>query len=101
MAVETADDRAAMLEDFGTTATYTPDGGAAVEVCGIFDNEHVAIDAGGMVSVSSNAPHILCRSADVSTIAQGDAFTIDGTAYLVTDYKPDGTGFTDVELEKA
>ena len=49
MAVESAADRAIFfnVDDFGTAASYTPSGGSAATVNGIFDNDFVEVDAGG------------------------------------------------------
>ena len=47
MAVETNDDRTALLADFGVSATYTPTGGSASTITGIFDNDVQEVDAGG------------------------------------------------------
>ena len=46
MAVETADDRAIFvgIDDFGVAATYTPSGGVASTVNGIFDNDFIEIE---------------------------------------------------------
>ena len=58
MAVESAADRAIFLDvdDFGTAATYTPSGGSAATVNGIFDNDFVEVDAGGGVGVRFSSP---------------------------------------------
>ena len=52
MAVESADDRAVFVDvdDFGSAATYTPSGGSASTVNGIFDNDFIEVDAGGGVA---------------------------------------------------
>ena len=63
MAVETADDRLIFLDvdDFGSTASYTVQGGSAVDIKGIFDNEHIEVDATGTVGVSVQQPRFMCR----------------------------------------
>ena len=102
MAVESADDRAIFfdVDDFGTAATYTPAGGSAETVNGIFDNDFVEVDAGGGVGVALQQPRFLCRTADVSAAAEGDAIVINTVAYTVRIVQDDGTGITTLVLEK-
>jgi hypothetical protein len=100
MAVETADDRLVMLADFGVTATYTPVGGQAASVVGIFDNAYEAVDAGGNVPVALTQPHFTCRTADVPNAADGDALVVSGVSYIIRVVMQDGTGISDLLLEK-
>jgi len=102
MAVESADDRAIFFgtDDFGSAATYTPSGGSASTVNGIFDNEIVEIEAGGSVTMAVRQPRFLCRTADISAAADGDALTVNSTAYTIRVVDHDGTGMTTLELEK-
>jgi len=102
MAVESATDRAVFVDvdDFGTAATYTPSGGSAATVNGIFDNEFIEVDAGGGVGVALVQPRFHCRTADVSSAAEGDAITIDSVAYTVRIVQDDGTGMTVLILER-
>lgn len=102
MAVESATDRAVFVDvdDFGTAATYTPSGGSAATVNGIFDNEFIEVDAGGGVGVALNQPRFHCRTADVSSAAEGDAITIGGVAHTVRIVQDDGTGMTVLILER-
>jgi len=97
MAVESAADRAIFFEvdDFATAATF---GGGTVN--GIFDNEFVEVDAGGGVGFALVQPRFQCRTQDVSSASEGDAITIDGTAYTIRVVQPDGTGITTLVLEK-
>lgn len=102
MAVETADDRAIFvgIDDFGVAATYTPSGGAASTVNGIFDNDFIEIDAGGGVGVAMQQPRFHCRTADVSAAAEGDALAINTVSYIIRIVQDDGTGMTMMVLEK-
>jgi len=102
MAVETAADRAIFLntDDFGVAASYTPAGGSATTVNGIFDNEYFETDAGGEVAFALQQPMFHCRTADVASAAEGDAITISGTDYIVRNVRPDGTGMTMLMLEE-
>lgn len=96
MAVETADDRAIYLADFGVTVTYS--GGSFV---GIFDNAYTDVDAGGGVAISMVDPRLSCRTADVTGVSEGDTITIGGNSYIVRVKMPDGTGMTELMLEAA
>lgn len=100
MPVETADDRLAMLADFGETATYTPVGGSAVSITGIFDNAYEAVNAGGTVPVAITQPHFVCRTADVPSADDGDSIVIRSVTYIVRVVMSDGTGITDLMLER-
>lgn len=100
MAVESDADRAVYLnpDEFGTLALYTPAGGSAVEIAGIFDAPHLQIRMGDLdAGITSASPSFLVRSADLPAgAAQGAGDTIDigGTVYRVVEIAPDGTGMT-------
>ena len=102
MAVESAADRAIFLDvdDFGSAATYTPNGGSAATVNGIFDNDFVEVDAGGGVGIALQQPRFVCRTADVSTASEGDAIIISAVNYTIRIVQDDGTGMTTLVLEK-
>lgn len=102
MAVETANDLAVFFDpdDFGTAASYTPSGGSASTVNGIFDNDIVEVDAGGGIPMAVRQPRFHCRTSDVSSAAEGDAITINTVAYTVRVADHDGTGTTILVLEK-
>ena len=101
MAVESADDRSyfVAVDDFGVAATYTPAGGVASTVNGIFDNDFVEVDTGGSVTFAQQQATFTCRTADVSSAAEGDAITISGENYIVRIVQADGTGMTNLILE--
>lgn len=110
MPVETADDRAAFLneDEFGASASYTAEGLAAVTIAGIYDDAYFRIVQDFVGGVASAQPAFLCRSADLpATAAQGDALEItdpltgDVTSYIVDDLQPDGTGMTRLVLTLA
>ena len=97
MAIEGATERAVFFDtdDFATASSYTPSGGLASTVNGIFDNEFFEIDPLSGVGVVSAQPRLVCTTADLpSGAASGDAITIDGTAYTVRVIQPEGTGVT-------
>ena len=106
MGVESAADRAVFVnpDDFGVTAYITQGGGAEVAVNGVFDNAHLMVDA-GEAGVSSTAPVITCRTADLALLGLGNARTGDtlriaAISYTLTDVQPDGTGMTTLIMEK-
>jgi len=102
MAVETAADRAIFVDvdDFGTAATYTPTGGVAATVNGIFDNDFIEVDTGGGVGVALQQPRFHCRTADVPSAAEGDALVVSGVNYTIRIVQDDGTGMTMLVLER-
>lgn len=103
MAIETATERAVFFDtdDFATAASYTPSGGSASTVNGIFDSEFIEIDPLSGVGVVSAQPRFACAAADLPAgAAAGDAITISGTAYTVRELQADGTGVTMLVLEK-
>lgn len=105
MPVETTADRASMLsaDEFGVTATFTHAGGSPAAITGIFDNDWLDLDLEGEVGVSSRSPRFLCRSADLDAAGganDGDSLVVAGVTYRIRIVKPDGTGVTELKLEK-
>jgi hypothetical protein len=68
-----------------------------VDVPGLFRNRY----AEAFNMAAGSVPTFRCASADVSTVAEGTAVTIDSTAYTVAEVQSDGTGITLFILEKA
>lgn len=101
MAVETADDRAIFVSigDFGVSATLTR-GATVTTISGIFDNDFVEVDAGGGVPFAMQQPRFMCRTADVSSVIEDDTLAISGTTYKIKVRQDDGTGMTNLLLEK-
>ena len=88
-----AGDFRAMCKDFGLDATI---GSATVR--GMFDDAYNAASNG---FIESTAPQFMAATADVSTVVQGQAITVNSKNYLVTTVQPDGTGVTTLILELA
>ena len=101
MAIEGNTERAVFLstDDFGQSATYTPNGGSASTISGIFDAGDGLVDLGGRVGVTSGDPVFHCRTSDVSSAAEGDALVTGGNDYTIRDVIDDATGMTDLMLE--
>lgn len=106
MAIETAADRAALLADFGVSVTYTKAGGGAVSIVGIFYAPFIAVQF-DQVDAADVKPVVRVRSADLPAgAAELDAVSVVddfGQVHdlVVKDIRPDGTGFTILELAKA
>ena len=88
------------LDDFAETATYTPVGGAASTVQGIFDAPQASRNATDMLDITIPAPQFVCRTADVPNAADGDAIVIRSVNYQVRVVLTDGTGVSTLVLEK-
>lgn len=102
MGIETAVERAIFTntDDFGVAATITPVNGQAVKVKGIFDNDFIEVDTGGNVGFALLQPRFLCKTSDVSAVAEDAKVVISDLTYKVKIVKPDGTGMTELVLEK-
>jgi hypothetical protein len=83
------------VDEFATQVTY---GGSTI--LAIFDKETVPVDAGGSVEVHQADPKLTCKTADVPSLTEGDAMTINGVPYRAMSWVHDGTGMTEIELEK-
>jgi hypothetical protein len=103
MAVETATELAIFfdVDDFGTAATYTPVGGQAVTVNGIFDNPQASRNATDLLDITIPAPQFVCRTSDVASAAEGDSLVVNAISYIVRVVLTDGTGVSTLLLERA
>jgi len=99
MPVESANDRLIMLNDFGVDAAYTH-AGNTVTIKGILDNEFEEVELGGSVPFALQKPRFHCRTSDVSDAINGDSLVIEGITYYIRVVMPDGTGMTEIQLEK-
>lgn len=103
MAVETSADILDFfgIDDFAENATYTPVGGSASTVAGIFDEPQASRNATDMIDITIPAPQFVCRTVDVPNAADGDSITIRSVPYYVRVVLNDGTGVSTLLLEKA
>ena len=101
MAVETDTIRSVFFntDDFGESATYTPQGGSASTISGILDKESDDIESGGEVGVVYSITTFTCRTTDVSSASFGDSLAVGGTTYTVRKVEPDNNGITILTLE--
>ena len=89
------------LEEFAVSAQYQRKSGLGDTVINIiFDNETVPVEAGGFATVHQEQPRVTCRTSDVPEIAETDVMVIGGINYMVRAWVHDGTGATEVRLEK-
>jgi len=104
MSIETLDDRKVLLADFGVACTGSPTGGGSVSFKAIYDAQHALEEAGGFVAFSLDQPRLTCVTSEVSTLAEGDTVTVPvdsvNTNYTIRVVMPDGTGITELALEK-
>lgn len=101
MAIEGDTERAIFFStsDFADAGTYTPSGGSASTVNGIFDQDYSLADLGASVGIGSNDPRFVCATSDVSSAASGDQLVVKSTTYTVRSVEDDGTGITTLVLE--
>jgi hypothetical protein len=101
MPIETAEDRAAFVDpdDFGTEATYALATGGESLINGLFDKAAgERLDKPGIVSAR---PRFVCRDGDIPAGAgEGDTLAVGGTTYAIRVRLPDGTGMTELHLER-
>jgi hypothetical protein len=88
------------LDDFADTATYTPVGGSASSVLGIFDAPQASRNATDLMDITIPSPQFVCRTADVPAAADGDEIIIRAVTYTVRVVLNDGTGVSTLVLEK-
>lgn len=69
-----------------------------VEVGGIFDNGSDSALNNMMLGTN---PTFTLASASASSSSRGKTLVVDSVSYTVREVKPDGTGMTVLELEKA
>lgn len=99
MSVETAADRALLLNDFGVDAIFDPASSSHKTVKGIFDNVYEEVEAGGRVGIAMQQPRFFCRTADILGSVEGDALEIENVPYTIKVIMSDGNGMTELVLE--
>lgn len=101
MAIEGDTERAIFFStsDFADAGTYTPSGGSAATVNGIFDKDFNLADFGASVGIATNNPRFVCATSDVSSAASGDQLVVRSVTYTVRSVEDDGTGITTLVLE--
>ena len=86
---------------FGETVTFTPTGGSAETVTGVFDAEHAFQELLGEATIETARPVVIFRLGALSQApVRGDSITVRSTAYKAIELQPDGHGDLVVVLEK-
>jgi hypothetical protein len=82
MAVESAEDLASFFdpEEFGSSATFTPDGGSPVSLTVVHSRSSDAV-ALGAAQIMADIHFVRIRVADVTLPASGDQIEIAGVSY--------------------
>lgn len=75
--------------DFAYAATYTPTGGSATTVNGIFGKEFVDVGR-----ADGYRPVFRCAASDVDADPQGDALVVNSVTYSIISYQPIDDGAT-------
>jgi hypothetical protein len=90
---------------FGEPVIYTPRGGAAFQVSGVFDDAYlkeVMFEDGSMGTTTASAVLGVQLSQFAALPAQNDSLTVvsSGATYLVRDVRPDSRGGAKLMLSK-
>lgn len=90
----------AATNTFGETVSYTPSGGSAFDVQGIFRDQFLEIDSNGY-EVLTDTPNLGVRNSDFSTTpAQGDTLVLNSTTYTVQAVHKDGEAGSTLILQE-
>lgn len=82
----------ACLDEFGVEATLFPGDAAAGTITVIYDEKWHEVDPETGIGVSSTAPRIRARAADLVDVKDGDRITVAGRRWIIADLQPDGHG---------
>ena len=91
MAVESAHDLAALLDDFGEPVC----GAGSLRFTAIVDDEYVELQG-----IDGTRPVLTCAANDVCSVESGDSLLLRGGVYRVVAPEPDGTGIVRLILER-
>ena len=80
--------------DFCESASWTPAGGSARAICGIFDRSSDVQDIGAMIEVDGVAAMLNVSDEMIPGVLRGDLITVRSLDYKVVGIEPDGTGRT-------
>lgn len=85
---------------FGDSVTYTPSGGQAFEIEGIFRDQYLEIDSNGY-EVLTDTPVLGVRNSDFSNPPlQGDTLVYKGVNYTVQAVHKDGDAGSTLVLQE-
>ncbi len=101
MAVDFGPMQEACRETFGETVSYTPAGGEATSVTGVFNLRSQELSAEGVV-INALRPNLGIKTDDLEDEpAQGDTVSVRGVTYKVAEVEDDGEGWTVLYLHRA
>ena len=87
--------------DWARSATHINEFGVATTIYGIFDNDYMAVDTGiGSVAFSESNPRFYGKTDAFVEIKYGDKLEIGADTWIIKEIMPDGTGHTELALEK-
>lgn len=88
-------------KEFARVGVYTPLSGTPFNLKGILDYPFEEVLPGTSVGVQGTSPKFKCREADLKYgVSKGDKITIKLIEYNVKENQPDGTGISDLILQK-
>lgn len=79
-------------QEFGEPAVFTPQGGTARDVVGIFDRISELTDIGELIAADGVAATFNVHAPDFASAKNGDALIVRTYTYRVVGLEPDGTG---------
>ena len=85
--------------EFAQAATYTPNGGAPVDITVIFDPENIGFDAYSEAPNNESAT-ALCKTSDVPNAAHKDTLLTGGVTYEIRTVEVGQAGITTLTLNK-
>ena len=91
----------AIIAALGEPVTYTPSGGQAALVRGVFTRDYLPVGQDGQIQVESASPAVTLKAYDCTNAGQGDSFIIDGQAFRAVEVQPDGRGLVVFVLHEA
>ena len=96
-ALESRVNRAVMKTLSNRTVIFTPAGGPARELAGIFDADYARMLE---ELVTSSTPAMTFATESVEDATRGAELTFDSTSWEVVEVEPDGAGLTVLRLRK-
>lgn len=102
MAIESAADLLIFIQedDFAVSAVYTPAGGAATTITGIFQDPQASRNLTERMDVSIPEVTFITRTVDIGGDAEGDNLVVSSVSYTIKAVVTDGTGMTTMMLEE-
>lgn len=86
--------------DFAEALTYTPAGGTAKTINGIFRDPYQAVNP-ETSRVEATMPYVLVKTADLTAGVRGTIARAGGSAYSIIETQPEAFGRTRLILEEA